>query len=319
VAATGGPGWSRGPGQPGAVARFTLGLALTHTSVEPGAQEYWFAELGTAPNPFGDAAPPAELVVPRLESLAPGYVCYPLDRAVTVRPPRWQALLQAVDPASAGLDTASSEGLALAPDSRLLALHPRPRGVGFNQDRAFRWQPLLVARDTETQDYRGAVATMIAHVHSPYRGGVWALFTQTIRGSIASRSSPAGWKEVARRLRRPVYLQEGGSEFFTVFPGQAVTLGARVVNFGENAVTNVQVLLSVIDQRHGKLAHRYRQTLRIAAGDTETVTHIWAPTTWPDQGCVVARSCWRRPGDRRAVPRTEPLGAQGGPRVSRHP
>ena len=35
----------------------TVGLALSHTALEGDEHEYWFAALGTAPNPFGAAVP----------------------------------------------------------------------------------------------------------------------------------------------------------------------------------------------------------------------------------------------------------------------
>ena len=55
--------------------RFTVGVAFSH-GAGPGAQEYWIADLGTAPHPFGAAVPPATLNLPRLESLSPTYQCF---------------------------------------------------------------------------------------------------------------------------------------------------------------------------------------------------------------------------------------------------
>ena len=65
-----------------------VGLALSHTALEGDQHEYWFADLGTAPNPLGDALPPAETSIPVLESISPSYQCYPITTPVIVRPDR---------------------------------------------------------------------------------------------------------------------------------------------------------------------------------------------------------------------------------------
>ena len=50
---------------------------MSHTALEGDQHEYWFDDLGTAANPFGDDVPPAEPQVPVLESISPSYQCYP--------------------------------------------------------------------------------------------------------------------------------------------------------------------------------------------------------------------------------------------------
>lgn len=285
------PAGRGGPGDRvnlGRLARFTLGLALTHTSVEPGKQEYWFANLGTAPNPFGAASAPATLPVPRIESFAPDYMVYPVGTAVTIRPPRWQALLRSNSPDAAQTGAAAVDGVAIPAGQSLVAMHPRPRGVGFDQDRPYRWQPILEARDLETADFRGTVAALIAHLKPPYRDSVWALFTPD-DPAFYRRPSVADWiEQTARRLRTPVYLAEGGSQFFTLFPDQAAPIGARVANVGGRAATNLQVVLTVSDRRRRTPIHRHQEALNVEAHGTAIVTNAWTPGPWPEQGCVVA-------------------------------
>lgn len=270
------------------LARFTVGLAWTHTNVRPGPQEYWFADLGSANNPFGDEPPPTAVSVPRLESLSPDYMCYPIGTATAVSPPSEQALLASEHPTSMRPGAAIPSGVRVAASPPLLALHPRPRGVGFDQDRPFRWQPILEARDASTIDERGAVAAMIVHLRSPYRGSVWALFTPGDPEFYQDPAVAAWIEQTARRLRTPVYIEEGGSQFFTVFPDQAVMLGARVANFSQRTITNVDLVLSVADRRQGKLIHRSGRSLTVAAGETAVVTNLWTPDVWPDSECAVA-------------------------------
>ncbi|HNU99869.1 MAG TPA: hypothetical protein PKK20_07995, partial [Verrucomicrobiota bacterium] len=270
------------------LARFTLGLALTHTIFEPGKQEYWFANLGTAPNPFGAASAPAGLPVPRIESFAPDYMVYPVGTAVTIRPPHSQTLLRPNNPDAAQTAATAIDSVVIPTGQSLVALHPRPRGVGFDQDRPYRWQPILEARDLETSDFRGTVAALIAHLKPPYRDGVWALFTPG-DPAFYRRLEVAGWiEQTARRLRTPVYLAEGGSQFFTLFSDQAAPIGARVANVGGRAATNLQVVLTVSERHRGSPIHRHQEALSVEAHGLAIVTNAWTPGPWPEQGCVVA-------------------------------
>ncbi len=269
--------------QVGRVVRFTVGLALSHNSLELGPHEYWFADLGAAPNPFGDEAPPVEPRVPRLESLSPGYQCYSIQTDTVVQPREWQALIR---------EPRSRSGATNAPPlnqaAGLLALHPRPRGVGWKQDRPWRWQPLLAARDAATGDYRGTVGVLVVHREPPFQGGAWALFTPADPAFYEGPDAQRWLHQILRRLRRGVFLVEGGAEYFTLFTGQTVPLGAQVVNLSQQAATNLEVSLSVIDQRGDTVRYRHREPLTLDAGAGGSVATNWNPTNWPAGGCVVA-------------------------------
>jgi len=120
---------------------------MSHTALDGDQHEYWFADLGTAPNPFGDAAPPAEPRIPMLESISPSYQCFPITTTVVVRADHQKQALEGWEARSENGDRRDAVSY--------VGLQPRPRGVGFNQERAFRWEPLLGAYDAATQDYRG--------------------------------------------------------------------------------------------------------------------------------------------------------------------
>ena len=56
-------------------------------------------------------------------------------------------------------------------------------------------------------------------------------------------------RQVLSRMKRGVFLSEGGSEFFTVFEGQEFKAGARVVNFGKEAVSNLHVAVKFLNAK----------------------------------------------------------------------
>jgi hypothetical protein len=228
--------------------RFTVGMAFSHTAIESPRQEYWFDDLGTAPNPYGDEAPPTGFEPPRLESLCPGYQFYPVTTRAVVRLSHEKAGLEAWE---AQTNVAKLEFEAMWP---LLAMHPRPRGVGFNQDRPWRWEPLLGAYDPADKDYRGALGALLVHVKPPYRGSVWAGFTPIEPGFYRQPLVRQAIRQVLERMRRGVFLVEAGPERFTnpveqpssgIPPAatgripQNVAAGARVVQFGQGVIDDL--------------------------------------------------------------------------------
>lgn len=243
-------------------ARFIVGLAHTHTAIEGVEQEYWFADLGTAANPFGNARLPDEFKPPHLESVSSGYQFFPITTDSVVRAVDHPRIRQ------------SSRGLEnTAPRASLTGMHPRPRGVGFNQERPFRWEPLLATYDATNNAYRGAVAALLVHVKPPYRGGVWAVFTPSEPGFY--RQPPARFclQQVLARMRRGVFLVEGGTEFFTTVPKQPVIVGARVANFGREVVANLSVAIS-FNLNNGRVTdsrHVLRTNLNLLPGQIEAV------------------------------------------------
>jgi len=123
---------------------------------------------------------PKEASVPVLESVSPNYQCYPITVPSVVRPDDLKVALEEWEKRD---DQGSRVSLrqVLGGEGRSpsygVGLNPRARGVGFEQGRPYRWEPLLGAYDTGTQDYRGAVGALVAHVEPPLRGSVWAVFT----------------------------------------------------------------------------------------------------------------------------------------------
>ena len=248
----------------------TVGISQSHTAPEGDEHEYWFADLGTAPNPFGADSPPEETDIPVLESISPTYQCYPITTEVMVRPDHLKSPLESWDTPPPGAGEREMKGCrrdALAQ----VGLQPRARGGGFEQGRPYRWEPLLGAYDAHSDDYRGAVAALVVNVEKPYYGSVWAAFTPADAAFYQQPIVTNALRQVLARMKRGLFLAEGGSEFFTTFLGQPFTAGARVVNFGKAGLTNLSLEVAV-DEQTGNLPNVVLRTnLTLLPGETEVV------------------------------------------------
>lgn len=250
-------------------ARFVVGLAHTHTAIEGVEQEYWFAELGTAASPFGDAKLPDEFAAPHLESVSPGYQFLPITTRAVIR---------------AGATISGRSREQLTTDRSFVGLngiHPRPSGVGFNQDRQYRWEALLTAYDAVTEDHRGAVAALLVQAKPPYRGGVWAVFTPGETDFYRQPVIRSCLRETLIRMRRGIFLVEGGAEFFTRFPKQKLEFGMKVANFGRDAVTNLLGRLSFVGEVPDGWFGGFQTNLTLAAGQIES---LWISSVFPISG-----------------------------------
>jgi hypothetical protein len=248
---------------PAKAVRCCVGLALSHTALEGDEHEYWFDDLGTAPNPFGRATPPAEPEVPVLESVSPSYQCFPITTPIIVKADHLKQLIE-------DWETTPAKSEKLAPPS-YVGLQPRPRGIGFDQGRPYRWEPLLGAYDSTTEDYRGALAALIVNLEKPFRGSVWAAFTPADAAFYRQSLVTNCLHQVLTRMKRGAFLAEGGTEFFTLFPTQPFTSGARVVNFGRDALTNLCLNIMIDEQKGDLPAIVLATNFALLPGEAKTV------------------------------------------------
>ncbi len=238
----GGPGDSFQPQNAG---RIVFGLALSHTGISEGPQEYWVANVGTAPAEGAYAQVVTSLEPAHLEILSPDYKFYPIS-------------------AEKLKDGSATVALPGAP---VLAPHPRPQ-TGFRKGRDWRWSPFLSTSG-------GAPGVILAHARGPYRGGIWASIGVQDASWYARSDTLELLQSVLRRMRRGVFLIEGGTEFYTYRPGQAPLAGMRFANLGKETV---QVRASLTwrpenDSRTGSEA--LTRTLRLAPGEiTEISTRL---------------------------------------------
>ncbi|HEX2972224.1 MAG TPA: hypothetical protein VHP11_07815, partial [Tepidisphaeraceae bacterium] len=231
------------------VEQFSIGLGMSHGDLAGGRHEYWFDDLGTAVNPLGDA--PRSTEVPQLEMLSPGYVTY-----------------EAAGPVKIG----AAEGMldSMKVDGPVLALHARPGAAGFGKRQPYRWQTLLYAQ-AENGDYRGAVAAMVIPTGQRYRGSVWAAFTPTEARFYQDLKVRRVITETAKGMRRGVFLQEGGAGYYTAFEGQAIPLGARVMQVGQEEPGEWSVRIRVVGQAGARERDVYDRSWRVRGGRGEAV------------------------------------------------
>jgi hypothetical protein len=257
------PGERRGHFQPERAVKCCVGLSMSHTAVEGDQHEYWFDDLGTAANPFGDAAPPAEAQVLVLESVSPSYQCFPIATPVVVGADYQKVALEDWERVAGG-----RLGEASLP---VVGLNPRARGVGFDQGRVYRWEPVLGAYDAGNRDYRGALGALIVNVEAPFRRSVWGVFTPAEASFYRQPVVTNCVRQVLSRMKRGVFLSEGGSEFFTVFAGQQFKAGARMVNFGKETVSNLQVSVEFLDATGVARRAVLEREIMLAPGDVKVV------------------------------------------------
>lgn len=256
--------------RPQNAARFVVGLAHSHTAVEGTQQEYWFADLGTAASPFGNARLPGEFKPPHLESVSPDYQFFAITTPAAVDPTKEAAPLVRARDTGDKRPATPVRVLTNAATQVLQGIHPRPRGVGFNQDRASRWEPLLAAYDISDNDHRGAVAALLVHVKPPFRGGVWAAFTLAEASFYRQPVVQDCLRQTLARMRRGIFLVEGGAEFFTTFPGQNFAVGARVANFSRETATNISVSVMLGDARAKRTRVVAEMRFSLAPGEIRT-------------------------------------------------
>jgi hypothetical protein len=143
--------------------------------------------------------------------------------------------------------------------------------VGFEQGRPYRWEPLLGAYDAADRDYRGALGTLVVNVEAPFRGSVWAVFTPAEASFYRQAVVTNCLRQTLSRMKRGVFLSEGGSQFFTVFAGQQFKAGARVVNFGRETVSNLHVGVKFLDAKGVARRTVLDGEVSLAPGETKAV------------------------------------------------
>jgi len=95
---------------------------------------------------------------------------------------------------------------------------------------------------------------------------------------------------VLTRMKRGVFLSEGGSEFFTVFAGQQFRAGARVVNFGRETVSNLQVLVKFLDAKGAPRRTVLDSKIALAPGEAKSVEQDALSRNAGDAGVLVSLS-----------------------------
>jgi hypothetical protein len=207
--------------------RFTIGVAISHIPDADGRQEYWFDDLGTAPCPWEAEATGEN--IPHIESLSPPYQFFPITTPAAVFRP------QSPDPDSRML---------IAAPPQLTGIHPRPSVAGHAKERPWIRQVLLYAH--QDGDYRGAIATLTIPTRKAQPEGAIVALTPREPAFYRQRAIASLITDVARRLRRGIFLQEGGAACYTALENQVIPVGAKVRRLRSAAATSATVRVYIV-------------------------------------------------------------------------
>ncbi len=249
--------------RPAHAAALVFGVASSHCRLAPGDHVFWVDEIGAARDPYADCV---HVEAPLIEGVSPFYKTFELRGAASVKP------------TSAGRRL----GLTSWPTPRepIYAPIPRPSGQGFNQGRTRRWTPLADAYDRGGEQ-RGTVAAWVLNYAGLGRGSQWLFIGQRL--ADADPGVAAFIARAARRMANCVALGEAGTEHFTYFTGEVVTLGARVCNFSR-APASAAVTFSI--SRGSSERFRRAIAVELPPGRVQRLTTTWRPK--PDD-----RGVWR--------------------------
>lgn len=210
---------------------------------------------------------------PSIEGFSPNYMFYPVSGNV-----------QVTTPAEIALVTAVTKPIAYPNSGELWAMHPRPRSVGYNQKRAWRWQPLLEAR-AKDGDYRGTIGALVIHFEGPMRGAMVAGFTPTDPSFYQHAEIRRVIREVAADMQRGTFLREGGSEFFTVFQDQTFNCGIRAANLGKQVQPSLTARLRISTGKQEVKSFSYDWTLQ--PGEEKNFEQPCKSEVWPKHGMQI--------------------------------
>jgi hypothetical protein len=268
--------WNSNPLRGGAGDKFNpenatsiaIGVANSHTGVNPGPHEYWVGPIGTAAmtpemqNSLNELTANNPLV---LDTVSPGYKFFPCTQTdkLTVRADQ----------------TMVSTGEL--PFAETLSTSPRPGGGGFNKGRGWRWISLVEA--TGGGEWRGNPVTLMVNTDGSYKGGIWAAFG--VKGAAWYKSAAVQKLigEIATRMQNGIFMVDGGANFYTYFEDQSLTLGIRAANVGRVSGT-VTGRVVVTDGDTGKQAAIKEWNLKVSPGKTVAVSSDWKPAAWPKAG-----------------------------------
>ncbi|MHB0999057.1 MAG: hypothetical protein ACYC27_07405 [Armatimonadota bacterium] len=250
--------------------RVSIGLSFSFTGWSPGRHEYWMGPISTASIKDEYRQIIASRSLPVADTLSPGYKFFNVTNVSEIVPRADQVIISSGD---------------IPMPARIKSSHPRPSGTGFDKGRAWRWIPLIEAQ-TKDGKWCGNPATLIVNVDNSYKGAAWASFGIDDPKWYQTPEALSMVREIAERMKNPVYLLDGGTNYFTYFKDQDITLGARVANQGDSA-SDVMVRATLTDAKTGKQTVSKEWQLNMAPGETQKVSHTWKPDYTPANGFIV--------------------------------
>jgi hypothetical protein len=241
----------------------TIGMAHSHTqAVAPDpVHTIWVDQIGTAAmgsklfdpeNRFG-----AQDILPRIETVSPGYKLYPVTNLDHLRVNPRQRIAGRFDPPAV---------------AATYAPHPRPQGTGLDKHRRWRYAPLLECIDQEDR-VCGAAASMLIPDPQGQEGGILLGVPISDPAFFAHPSTISWLTDLAVRAIDGVFLYEGGAKYYASFGGESMPVGAVVVNRGRRD-TSVTVRAEARDSEGSRIWESSFQ-IDLPAGETRRVEATW--------------------------------------------
>lgn len=197
------------------VGSLAIGLAYTHTPVEPGLHRIWIDEIAVQKDPRPAASASSPLV---LDGLSPAYKYYPVGFLRSDRPYFFIGTQKGFVPEG---------GYPISYER--ISVSPRPQGSGFDKGRRLRFVPLIEMLHDNVRR-AGSRAWLVLNGPGEYAGSAWAVFGTNSPAFYTAPKVRQAVAGLAKKLISEPYLYEGGSQYYAYFHDDTeVKLGARVV------------------------------------------------------------------------------------------
>lgn len=247
-----------------------VGVSFSHTGFTTGRHEYWVSSIGTARMDDEIAKYMTAVDLPAMDTLAPAYKFFDSNDVENLIVRNDQSIVEAVS--LNNVETKSSS--------------PRPKAGGFDKNRTWRWIPLVDALSPKGE-WRGVPATMLIHTSGDYKGGIWASFSIKDSDWYKNPTSQSIIRNIAERMKNDLYILDAGSNFYTYFSDQRMTLGMNAANLGAEKRTGITGKVRVIDNASGKQVVGKTWRLDIAPKAVKRVSSTWKPLKWTDKGFTI--------------------------------
>ncbi|WP_146683154.1 hypothetical protein [Limihaloglobus sulfuriphilus] len=234
--------------------------------------EFWISPVGTSKNDDAYEKFNAADVLPHWDTLAPAKSFFKVGDVSAL--------------SLSGEQTIISQGLKFDNADQIYSPHPRSQGNGFNKCVNWRWMPLIHAQSEDGQ-WRGNPATMVLNFDGPFKGGMWASFGVQDYKWYTSKDVVKAIGDISRYMKRKVFLVDGGTDNYTYFEGQSIKLGARVIDFGQEAGSAITAKITMKEADGGRQVIVKEWPLNNLQSGIYTFSMDYKPEKWPEDGFVV--------------------------------
>jgi hypothetical protein len=178
--------------------------------------------------------------------------------------------------------------------------HQRPHGTGFNKHRPWRMVTLAEAVG-DGGEFRGPALSLMLQQQAGRRALGWATLGSDDPEFLAAPTVVQAVAALAERMLRGSFLFEGGSEFYTVFPGEPIRLGARVMSIRRGSQAEAEVRIRVLDSNGEVFTHTRGVAVRGGEAPVAVET-LWDPGELAEPTCRVVVELVQ---DRRVIDRLQ--------------